>query len=228
MSLRRRDLVLGGLGLAALGGSELLRPRKKLVLLKNATIAEAIPPQFGSWISNNADLVSPASAGRLAKTLYSETVMRAYDNTDDGSVVFILAAYGDTQSDLLQLHRPESCYPAVGFSLALSEPAKVQVGADQLPGRRVIATMEDRVENIIYWTRLGERLPQGGGEQRDARLANAIEGYVADGILVRCSVLGDSKPAFATLASFIPEMLRAVRADLRPALVGTRLAQRVA
>lgn len=228
MSLRRRDMILAGLGVAALGTSETLRPRKRLVLLKNGTIAEAIPPQFGNWISNNADLVSPEQAGRLAKTLYSETVGRAYDNTADGSTVLILAAYGDTQSDLLQLHRPESCYPAVGFSVAMTEPTKVNIGGGQLPGRRVVATIEDRVENIIYWTRLGERLPQSGGEQRDARLANSIDGFVADGILVRCAVVGESERSFATLERFIPEMLRAVRTDLRPALIGTQLAQRVA
>jgi EpsI family protein len=229
MSLRRRDIVMAGLGVAALGTAEALRPRKRMVLLKGGTIAEAIPPEFGNWVSNNADLVSPEQAGRLAKTLYSETVGRAYENTADGSVVLILAAYGDTQSDLLQLHRPESCYPAVGFTVSLSEPTTVKVGpGDLLPGRRVIATIEERVENIIYWTRLGERLPKSGGEQRDARLANAMDGYVADGILVRCSVVGESAQAFATLQRFIPEMLAAVRSDLRPALIGTRLAQRVA
>lgn len=228
MSLRRRDLVLAGLGVAALGTAEALRPRKRLVLLKNGTIAEAIPPQFGNWISNNADLVSPEQAGRLAKTLYSETVGRAYDNTADGSTVLILAAYGDTQSDLLQLHRPESCYPAVGYSLMMTQPTNVDIGGAQLPGRRVIAKIDERVENIIYWTRLGERLPQSGGEQRDARLANSMDGFVADGILVRCSVVGESEGAFETLERFIPEMLSAVRNDLRPALVGTRLAQRVA
>lgn len=229
MSLNRRDMVLAGLGLAGLGTAEYLRPRKKLVLLKGGTIAEAIPPEFGNWQSNNADLVSPEQAGRLAKTLYSETISRAYDNVEDGSTVLILAAYGDTQSDLLQLHRPESCYPAVGYSLSLSKPTTVDVGrGEQLPAREVIATMEDRVENIIYWTRLGERLPQGGGAQRDARLMNAMDGYVADGILVRCSVLGDSDQAFATLRRFIPEMLRSVKPGLRPALVGSRIAQHVA
>lgn len=228
MKLSRRDMMLAGLGVAALGTAEYLRPRKRLVLLKGGTIAEAIPPEFGNWVSNTADLVTPDQAGRLAKTLYSETVQRAYDNTEDGSTVLILAAYGDTQSDLLQLHRPESCYPAVGYALELSQPTEVQVGDQQLPGRRVIAKLDERVENIIYWTRLGERLPQGGGQQRDARLANAMDGYVADGILVRCSVLGESEQAFATLRRFIPEMLHSVKPSLRPALVGTRIAQRVA
>ena len=58
-------------------------------------------------------------------------------------------------------------------------------GKGLLPVRRVIATASENQENIVYWTRLGERLPQSGGEQRDARLKNAMEGFVADGILVR-------------------------------------------
>jgi len=227
MKLSRRDVALAGLGVAALGAAEYLRPRKRLVLLKGATIAEAVPPDFGAWSSNTADLVTPEQSGKLARTLYSETIQRAYDNVEDGSTVLLLAAYGDTQSDLLQLHRPETCYPAVGYSLSLSQPTTVQIGDQQVPSRQVIAKIEDRVENIIYWTRLGERLPQGGGQQRDARLANAMEGFVADGILVRCSALGESEEAFATLRRFIPEMLRSVKPALRPALVGTRIAQRV-
>ena len=66
----RRDLVLAGLGVAALASAEALRPRRKLKLLKEGgTIEAALPARFGSWESQNADLVSPAQAGRLASTL---------------------------------------------------------------------------------------------------------------------------------------------------------------
>lgn len=226
--IRRRDIMLAGLGLSALGLSEALRPRRKLKLLKaGGTIDAAIPKQFGSWVSNDANLVSPAQAGRLAQSLYSETVGRAYHNTTTGGEVYVLAAYGDTQSDLLQLHRPESCYPAVGFTLRLSEPASIPVGSSRIPGRRVIAAMDDRDENIVYWSRLGERLPQGGGDQRTARLLNAMDGYVADGILVRFSAVGAQEEGFAELENFIPQLLRAAPKDLLPALVGTELARRI-
>lgn len=229
MNLRRRDLLLAGLGVGALGLSEALRPRQRLVLLKKGNIDSAMPREFGDWVAHDANLVSPAQAGRLATSLYSETVSRIYENQVDGSAVMILAAYGDTQSDLLQLHRPEICYPAVGFSLELSEPVTVPIGAGvPLPARKVIAVSEDYVENIIYWTRLGERLPQSGGDQRDARLANAMDGFVADGILVRCSATGERRAGFNLLNRFIPSFLRATARDARPALIGTRLAQAVA
>jgi EpsI family protein len=226
--IRRRDMILAGLGLSALGMAEALKPRRKVKLLKQGgTIEAALPRAFGDWVSYAADLVSPAQAGRLATSLYSETVGRAYQNEATGEEVFVLAAYGDTQSDLLQLHRPESCYPAVGYTVTLSQPTAVPLAGSSIPGRRVIATIEDRAEHIIYWTRLGERLPQSAGDQRDARLLNAMDGFVADGILMRCSAMGKPKEAFATLERFIPEVLKATPKDLRPALVGTDLARRI-
>lgn len=226
--IRRRETVLAGLGLSALGLAEALKPRKTVKLLKQGgTIEAALVGRFGTWVSQAADLVSPAQAGRLASSLYSEMVGRAYLDESTGEEVFVLAAYGDTQSDLLQLHRPESCYPAVGFTMTLSQPTAVPLANSTIPGRRVIATMEGRSENIIYWTRLGERLPQTAGDQRDARLLNAIEGFVADGILMRFSAIGEANKAFAIIERFIPLMLKATPKDLRPALIGTDLARRI-
>ena len=227
--IRRRDAVLATLGLAALGTAEFLRPRRRLVLLQGAKLEQVIPARFGAWTSQDASLVSPADAGKLARALYSETVARNYFDEASGALVMMLIAYGDTQSDLLQLHRPESCYPAVGFALQETRPAPVQIGKGAtIPATRVIATMEGRVENIVYWTRLGERLPQTGSDQRTARLLNAMEGYVADGVLMRFSAVGPSEPAFALLDAFIPQMLRAMRRDQLPAVIGTDLARRAA
>lgn len=229
MSLRRRDAILSGLAVSALGLSEYLRPRRRLVLLTKVKLEDVMPREFGNWVAHDANLVGPEQAGRLAKTLYSETVGRTYENQTDGTAVMILAAYGDTQSDLLQLHRPEICYPAVGYTLQLSNPISVPLGTHvSLPARKVVAASENYFENIVYWTRLGERMPQSGGDQRNARLANAIEGFVADGILVRCSVAGEGTAAFKLLNRFIPELLRAVKAEGRPALIGTRLAKAMA
>ena len=226
--IRRRDLLLLGLGATALGLSEALRPRHRLVLLRSGTIEDAVPREFGTWESQVADLINPEQAGRLANSLYSEIVHRIYYDRETEASVMMLIAYGDTQSDLLQLHRPESCYPAVGFSLALSRTDQIPVAAGSaVPGRRVIATIEDRRENILYWTRLGELLPQSGGEQRTARLENAIRGNVPDGALVRFSVVGDSAPSFDILKRFVPQLLRATPRDKLPALIGTRLARKV-
>lgn len=227
--MNRRHLLLGGLGLGALGVAEALMPRRRVILLQNGTIATAMPTHFSGWISQETSgLVSPEQAGKLAKSLYSEMVARIYYHEASPASVMVLAAYGDTQSDLLQLHRPETCYPAVGFTLTLSEPTSVPLGGGAvLPARRVVAVTEGRTENIIYWTRIGETLPQSGDAQRNARLKNSMDGFVGDGILMRCSMLGPSADCFEILEAFIPAMLRAVAPPTRKAFVGTQLAQRI-
>jgi len=174
--MRRRDLFIGGLALAAAAGAEALRPHRKMILLKGGKIDALVPRKFGDWTAEaSSGLVSPDQAGQLAKSLYSEIVERIYHDEQSGAAVMLLAAYGDTQSDLLQLHRPESCYPAVGFSLESSRPADVLIrNGAHIPAREVVALADQRRENILYWTRIGERLPQSANEQRTARFKNAV------------------------------------------------------
>lgn len=228
--MRRRDLVLSALALGSIGAAEALTPRKRMLLLKAGdSIENTIPKSFAGWEAESVGgLVGPAQAGRLARSLYSETVTRVYYEGETGAAVMLLAAYGDTQSDLLQLHRPESCYPAVGFTLKMADSVELSLpGGALLPARRVIAYSEQRTENILYWTRMGEELPRTGGEQRMARLENAIRGYVPDGILVRCSVLGAAREAFPIADRFTTTMLRAIPKNRRAALVGSELARRI-
>ena len=130
---------------------------KKKLLLEHAKMADIVPLTFGVWsAANNANLLTPDTTGKLAAQLYSELVSRIYANELTGHEVMMLIAYGDTQSDLLQLHRPESCYPAVGYSLKLTAPAVIPLGgAAVIPARKVVAVKGERQENIVYWTRLG-------------------------------------------------------------------------
>lgn len=226
----RRNLLIGACCVAAAGGAYALRPRKRLVLLESGKLADAVPLSFGDWSAENSDgLVQPKTEGELAATLYSEMVGRVYHNNVDGSAVMMLIAYGDTQSDLLQLHRPESCYPAVGFNLVSSVATNVDLpGGGALPVRRVIARTSDRQENIIYWARMGEYLPASAGEQRKVRLQTAMDGFVPDGALIRFSVVDENaERAFSRMDRFIPELLSAVVSDKRRALVGTALARQM-
>jgi len=228
--ISKRDLLFGALCVSAAAGAYALKPRKRLVLLKEGKIADAVPVNFGAWSAENSDgLVQPKTEGELAATLYSEMVGRIYHNSVDGSAIMMLIAYGDTQSDLLQLHRPESCYPAVGFNLVSSKPVAVKLlGGGLLPARRVVARTSDRQENIVYWARMGEYLPASASEQREVRLRTAMEGFVPDGALVRFSIVDDEADrAFTRMDRFIPELLSAIVADKRAALVGTALAKQV-
>lgn len=226
--IARRELFIGGACLAAAGTAYALKPRKRLILLKDGKMADVLPINFGDWSAEQSDgLVQPKTEGELAATLYSEMVGRIYHQASTGAAVMMLVAYGDTQSDMLQLHRPESCYPAVGFNLVSSVPGKLSLpGGGDVPIRRVVASAQGRQENIVYWTRMGEYLPGSSGEQRKVRLQTAVEGYVPDGALIRFSIVGDdSEASFRILDAFIPELLASVAGDKRRALIGTRLAK---
>jgi EpsI family protein len=226
--IARRDLLIGAACIAAAGTAYALKPRKRLVLLTGGKMADALPIRFGDWSAEQSDgLVQPKTEGELAALLYSEIVGRIYHQASTGTAVMMLVAYGDTQSDMLQLHRPESCYPAVGFNILSSVPGELVLsGGTVVPVRRVVAAAQGRQENIVYWARMGEYLPASSGEQRKVRLQTAMEGYVPDGALLRFSNVGaDSEASFRALDAFVRELLSSVVADKRRALIGTRLAK---
>lgn len=224
----RRDLILGLAAVAAAGAAYQLTPRKKvLLLLEHAKMADIVPVVFGPWsAAADPNLVTPDTTGKLAALLYSELVSRVYTNEQTGREVMMLIAYGDTQSDLLQLHRPESCYPAVGYELKMTAPAAIRLAdAAVLPGRKVVAVKGERQENIVYWARLGEFLPDSSRAQKVDRLRTAMRGYIPDGALFRFSdVSNDADGSIERLESFIRDLVTAIPPGKRRAILGTQLA----
>jgi EpsI family protein len=229
--IARRDLLVGAGCAAALGGAEFLRPRRTLKLLREGgTMKGLIPASFAEWrLGEGGDIVEPPTPGTLAAKLYSDRVARTYrrevPEIDD---VMLLAAYGAAQSDTLQLHRPEVCYPAVGFSIVSRKLVEMPVAEGvSVPAVMLSAKSGGRVEDVVYWTRLGETLPQTASDQRWARLKTAMEGYVGDGVLVRASMvrLDPDQDGFATLSTFMREMIVATKPAERAALIGSERAQ---
>ncbi len=225
--LGRRELLLGLPLLAAAGGAFALKPRKHLNLLDGKKLEKLVPLKIGTWsvTPSNAMILPEATKGSLADQLYSQTVSRLYLSDHDVPIMLVIA-YGDTQSDQLQLHRPEVCYSSVGFQISGSEQVSVPVTPTaMLPARHLVATSNERTEPILYWTRIGDYLPASGSEQRLLKLRTEMRGYVADGALVRMSTVGEPTPeAFAALQRFATEMLHATSPAGLPALVGRPLA----
>ena len=226
--MNRRDLIIGGACLSALGASEALRPRTHVSLKGKAELADIIPRRFGGWISEEGgDIVMPRTEGSLSARLYNDTIARVYSPIRDEMLphMMLLVAYGESQTDGLQLHRPESCYPAVGFDIRYRKPMMLPLGRDaMLPATELTAQAGDRTEDIIYWTRLGEYLPRTAGEQRSDRLMTAMRGIISDGILVRASLVRPAtEPRFQDLYKFVASLLDAVSPLERKTLVGTSL-----
>jgi EpsI family protein len=228
---RRRDFLVGGACAAAAGIGYGLMPRRRVSLQGVARLDQFIPRSFGDWTSRDvSDLVAPQTPDSVAARIYGETVGRVYQQTSSGWEVMMLLAHGDTQSNDLQLHRPEVCYPAFGFAISDSQAIALPLpGGVTLPARRLVATAPGRQEDIIYWSRLGEFLPTDGAQQRLDRLTTAMHGFVADGLLARFSVVGaDTGAAFAAVGGFIGELVRAVPDHWRTCLIGTARARAMA
>jgi EpsI family protein len=223
---------LAGLACAtAAGAAYALTPRRSVSLLGATKLDDVTPRTVGPWLSQDiSDLVPPSTAGSLAAKLYGATVERVYVQGTSGAQILMLLAHGEVQSNALQLHRPEECYPAFGFRITQQRPTALPIARGVLlPARMVVAEAAGRRESIFYWTRLGEFLPMSGGEQRIARIRTAMEGVVADGLLARFSVVGpDPASSFALLTGFVPAFVRSVASDKRAIFVGTHVARALA
>ncbi len=226
--MNRRDLLLGGGLLAAAGTAAVLTPRKRLVLLGDRKLDSIVPLKLGDWTSVPAgDFVLPKSPGSLADRLYSQTVTRLYSGNDIRLPMMLVIAYGAVQNDLLQLHRPETCYSAIGYTISASRVAGVGLaGAARLPVRELTATNDQRLEQICYWTRIGDDLPTDGSQQRWVKLQQQFDGYLSDGVLVRISTVAEAVPeVFTELQDFARTLVLAMRPADRDVLIGRRLAR---
>jgi EpsI family protein len=226
--IARRDLLLGSACVLAAGAAYALKPRRYVSLLGQTKLDQIVPSTFGNWTSREVgDLVAPRTESSLSAKLYDETLERVYQHSTTGAQVMMLMAHGDTQSNDLQLHRPEDCYPAFGFALTNNYAILLQLpGGVTIPARHLVADAPGRRETIIYWSRLGESIPIDDGQQRLDRLRTALDGYIADGVLARFSALGSEPTVTLTLLEgFIPELLMAVPVERRRALIGTGRAE---
>lgn len=226
MMITRRHAVMGVACVAAAGSAAALKPRRRLSLVGDAKLEQIVPRSFGGWTEQPTDaLVTPDDEDSLSARLYSQVVGRLYVNSAD-AMVMLLIAYGDTQNDLLQLHRPEVCYPAFGFAIERSAKVMIQLRRDiVVPARALTASNSNRIEQILYWTRIGEHLPTDGREQRIAKFEDQLNGVIADGILVRVSTLGnDPTEGLAVNRAFSSQLLRAISAEYWPIFIGTQAA----
>lgn len=227
--IARRDLLIGAGCVAALGAAEFLRPRRAITLFRGK-LETAVPRSFGNWVNEEGgDFVVPKRTGSLADRLYTSDLERNYRRDSFSAPMMLVIAYGGTQSDELQLHRPEACYPAIGFTIAERKLVTLRIN-DQvgIPAVTMTAEMPDRVEDIVYWTRLGEYLPQTAAQQRRDRLATSFDGYIGDGILVRASIIRSSdKPDYTEIEAFLSSLVVNLKPDVRPGFIGTALARRM-
>jgi EpsI family protein len=223
--IARRDFMIGAACCLGSGAAYALKPRRQTSLMDGGKkLNDILPRTFEDWTSRDvSDLVAPETPDSLAARLYGETVGRIYRQRSTDDQVIMLMAHGDVESNELQLHRPEVCYPAFGFAITENTPLALRLSKSvMVPSRRLVAISNERQETILYWTRLGEAFPTTVTEQRVERLRTAMHRYIPDGLLARFSVVGPDKTAsLAILERFIPKLVVQVAAGQRRALIGT-------
>jgi EpsI family protein len=210
-ALSRRNVVTGLALMGAAGFAYARTPQPGPKQLAKDGLDALIPKALGPWkFETTSGLVLPPP-DETADRLYDEVLTRVYTRPD-GAAVMMLVAYSSVQDGLLQIHRPEVCYPASGYALSETrvEPMKLANG-DMIPTRIFTAGSAVRSEHVLYWTRLGSHLPTSWRQQRWAVVLENLNGLIPDGILVRVSCVDpDSNKAFAMLRDFASDLLGSV------------------
>ena len=121
----------------------------------------------------------------------------------------------------IQIHRPEVCYPATGFTLSPIRPYSIDLANRSIVANSLEAVNGQRDEDILYWTRIGDHLPSSWAEQRLAVARDNLNRKVPDAALVRLSTVGmERNAAEAMLGQFARTMLGSMTPSARRVLVG--------
>lgn len=214
----RRHFVIGSALVAASAVAFARQPTIKRPAIKLGLFEEWTPVSFGGWTPAESGGVVLPPPDELSARLYDDLVTRVYGEADDN--VMMLIAYNNRQDGVLQVHRPEFCYSAGGFSLGKTRQISLLALEKQVPAIAFTATSEERTEQVLYFTRLGGSYPRSWAEQRFAVVAENLAGRIPDGLLFRVSLLStDQDAAVEKLRAFARAFVAAAAPPLQKLLV---------
>lgn len=222
-SLLRTGIVVAALMFAASVLAVVLRPTHKIADQGPRVDLEAmIPEQFADWRADKGIVpiqVSPDVQAKLDE-IYNQTLNRTYIN-GKGQRVMLSIAYGGDQSDSMQVHRPEICYPAQGFQVLKLAAGMLDTGFGSIRVKRLLTAHGARVEPILYWITVGDTVAVGGLNWKLAQLKYGLTGKIPDGLLFRVSSLGDEATAYPVQEDFTKGLLKALKPENRKRLIGS-------
>jgi EpsI family protein len=223
MKISVPNVVLLLLMLLSAGMASALRPTISLADERTPiSLKTMVPTAFGDWQEQrnvSAAIVDPTQTALLDK-IYSETLTRTYVNKV-GYRVMLSIAYGKNQSDALQLHKPEICYPAQGFVLLAKEAGTLDLLGKPIAAVRLQTKLGVRVEPITYWTVVGDHITKSGIDKKLTEMRYALTGRIPDGMLVRVSSIDTGTDnAYAMQGQFANQMVQAIAPDLRNRFAG--------
>lgn len=189
---------------------------------KRVDLSALLPERFGDWhedVQPLAQLVNPQQKETLDK-IYSQVLTRSYINAA-GYRIMLSVAYGIDQSDNMQVHKPEICYPAQGFQLWNTQRGSLHTEFGDIPVRRLVTSLGPRHEPVTYWTTVGDNAVNSGLEKKLAEMRYRLTGKIPDGLLFRVSSIdGNDARAFSTQDSFVNQLMSATAREARTRLGG--------
>lgn len=215
----RRKILLGLLFCSAAGLAAWRQPDEHLDYLGKQKLDDLVPKTIGQWkfVAASGLVVPPND--QLSRALYSNLLTRVYDDGQNPPVMLLVAQSG-SQTGVLQIHRPETCYTAGGYQISAVTPQPIQVGSTVVPSNSMDASVDGVTEHVIYWTRVGNRMPASWKQQRLAVAEQNIRGIIPDAILVRVStVTDDAKSAHATLQAFVRALIGSLPLNRRDVFI---------
>lgn len=221
----RREMMIGAGLLCTAAVSHAMIPRTNIDLLGKGKVEDIIPEQVGPWsFLSKSGLVVPPS-DQLSEKLYAQMLTRVYTATDDRPPMMLLIAQSPGQDGVLQVHRPEYCYPAGGYQLVDSRVHEIEFNEGlALPTRAFTAISPDRTEQLLYWTRIGSALPTSWADQRLAVAKANLRGEIPDAVMVRVSAISTDPAALNQIDEFTRAMVAAMKPKDRPILLGNAIA----
>jgi EpsI family protein len=225
MKIRDMQILLASFAiLSSAALAQAMIPRVSMArTMDSFDLERVIPRAFGEWKPvPDVGIVEPPGSDTLSREIYSQEIGRGYTDRD-GHVVMLLIAYGVSQSDRLQLHRPEICYAAQGFRVSRLKGTTLSYSGDAPPIRlaQLVAQREARLEPVSYWMRIGNDVATGVVERQFLKVTYGLHGLIPDGVLVRVSTTGvTEEAAYEIEAKFIQDLLFAIDTATRQFLVG--------
>lgn len=218
--LSRREIVTGLLMLSAAGVAAARRPDHRLNYLGSHKLDDVVPMKIGRWnfVANSGVVVPPND--QLQLMLYSQQMTRVYSD-GAGPNVMLLIAYSASQTGFLQVHRPEFCYTAAGYSLSDSQLHDLELSPSQsFRANTLTATRDGQVEKLLYWTRIGNHIPPSWVQQKLTVAEENLRRIIPDAALIRISVVTpDEGQAIRTMDEFARTMIASVAPPMRKVFV---------
>jgi EpsI family protein len=221
--LPAKQLVLLILMLVSAAVAHSLRPTANLADERPPImLATMVPSEFGTWreqLNLAVQIIDPEQQATVDK-IYTQTLTRNYIDAR-GYRIMLSIAYGKNQSDNLQLHKPEVCYPAQGFKLDNLYRTPLDMSGQIITITRMDTHLGTRFEPVTYWTVVGDHVTTDSINKKLTEMRYGMRGRIPDGMLVRVSSIDrNTELAHRIQGEFAAAMLAAIAPEHRARFAG--------